>query len=324
VTKRRITIQRPAGSARDGADWWDNHAPAIDLSGDAKPPPPFPAAGTVLLDRYAIVQRLGSGGADAVFEGLQLELERPVAIKMLPRHLASDPVTKTRFLREARLAGQLCHPHTITTYDAGQTEDGVLFIVREFLRGRSLLQALLAEGAFPWRHAMRVAQQVCGSLAEAHRKGIYHRDLKLGNIFLLDLDGEESLVKVLDYVNWNLWSEGDEEGCSPHLVDELAADPHSDIRSLGLVAYELLAGAPLKEREQPPVPVHCEKSIDLSYASRQDYQVPDALGKLFLERKVPLVLEMLISKMLASSPSGGFQTVSEVRTQVDRLLGSSL
>ncbi len=290
--------------------------------------------GSVLLDRYLVVQPIGQGGRDAVFEGLQMELERPVAIKMLSRELSADVPSRARFQREARLAGLLTHPNTVTTFDCGETEDGILFMVREFLQGRSVLQAIDSEGALPWRRALHIIHQVCGSLAEAHEKGIYHRDLKLGNIFLLDLKRELDRVKVLDYVNWRFFlsrtlSEGPLAAAGrqraaaqadvSRLMDEMTPDPHGDIYGMGVVTYELLTGTALAEDEQPSV-TSSEEPPALEDAGEEAYDAPSYAGKLFMELNVPPEVGALVAGMLTSGEGQGLDTVWQVREAIERIL----
>jgi serine/threonine-protein kinase len=154
--------------------------------------------GEVLSGRYHVKDVVGHGGMGTVFAAVQQPIGRKVAVKVLHPDLAKDTTFVTRFHTEAKAASVLVNPNTVTIHDFGQTEDGTLFIAMEYLEGDSLADRLDL-GALPWRHAAAIGAQVCRALAEAHRKGIVHRDQKPQNIMLLTADDGSLLVKVLDF-----------------------------------------------------------------------------------------------------------------------------
>ena len=136
----------------------------------------------VKLGPYEIVSAIGAGGMGEVYKARDTRLDRTVAIKVLPEHVASDPDLKQRFEREAKTISSLNHPHICTLYDIG-SQDGIDFLVMEYLEGDTLAHRL-AKGALPLDQALTVAIEIADALDKAHRQGITHRDLKPGNIML--------------------------------------------------------------------------------------------------------------------------------------------
>ena len=134
------------------------------------------------LGPYEIVSAIGAGGMGEVYKARDTRLDRTVAIKVLPEHVASDPDLKQRFEREAKTISSLNHPHICTLHDIG-SQDGIDFLVMEYLDGETLAQRL-EKGALPLDQALQVAIEIADALDKAHRQGITHRDLKQGNIML--------------------------------------------------------------------------------------------------------------------------------------------
>src|SRR5262245_56397589 len=144
------------------------------------------------LGPYVIAAPIGAGGMGEVYKGTDTRLDRTVAIKVLPEHVASDPDLKQRFEREAKTLATLSHPHICNIHDVG-SQNGVDFLVMEYLEGETLEQRL-RKGALPLDQALHIGIQIADALAAAHRAGIVHRDLKPGNIMLT-----KSGVKLLDF-----------------------------------------------------------------------------------------------------------------------------
>ncbi|HEY6912530.1 MAG TPA: serine/threonine-protein kinase, partial [Myxococcales bacterium] len=158
-----------------------------------------PLIGRTLNDRYRIIEQIGSGGMGRVYKAAQAPLDRMVALKVLGAGHDRDPNFYKRFFLEASVTAKLTHPNTITLYDYGRTEDGVFFIAMEFLAGRTLSQAMQADGPLAQERVIHIAQQICRSLREAHALGIIHRDLKPANVMLLRQHDDHDFVKVLDF-----------------------------------------------------------------------------------------------------------------------------
>ncbi len=218
-----------------------------------------PMIGKLIGGRYRVTGVLGEGGMGIVYVGEQQmgSTVRKVAIKTLHAHLSKDPSVLARFHRECGTVAQLEHPNTIKFYDFGSTDDGTLYIAMEFVAGHSLADVLLKGPLSPER-VIKIMRQVCGALDEAHMQGIIHRDLKPDNLVLTDRAGETDFVKVLDFgiaartesadaqKEQKLTQQGMVLGTPPYMSPEQftgkALDSRSDIYSLGVMTYEMLAG----------------------------------------------------------------------------------
>ncbi|MEE8199672.1 MAG: protein kinase, partial [Candidatus Acidoferrales bacterium] len=245
------------------------------------------APGTLIKGTYRILGRLGRGGMGMVYRAEHLTLQEPRALKVMREDLASDPRFAQRFLQEAKIAGRLFHPNSVRLYDFNQAEDGKLFIAMEYVEGVSLRE-LLATAGLEVARALLVTRQVADVLANAHALGIVHRDLKPDNLMLTrdPLRGEQ--VKVLDFgiaavketiPGGTLTRSGVMVGTGYYASPEQFSgvrgrdlDGRSDIYSLGVVLYEMLAGRPPFEAdnfqvlrqmhlEEPPPPFAAELRI---------------------------------------------------------------
>ncbi len=216
---------------------------------------PDPYIGQTLLDQFKIEEQIGAGGMGSVYRARQTTLHRDVAIKLLHSELADNRDAVRRFKREARVCTALDHPNVVRVFLFGQLEDGSLYIVMEYLKGRSLLEVLQREGALPVHRALHIATQICDGVGEAHAQGVVHRDLKPENVVLVNKARDPDFVKVLDFgIARVLW--GDEQtvatqsglvfGTARYISPEGAAgestDARSDVYSLGVLTYQLLCG----------------------------------------------------------------------------------
>jgi len=157
-------------------------------------------SGTVLEQRYQLGEVLGMGGMGAVFEATHLRLDRPVAIKILrPAYAGQDEYTR-RFLREAKTSSKIRHRNVVEILDYGETDEGFVYSVMEFLVGQDLEHLLRAQpdGRLPWARACGLLVQVANGLKAAHGCGVIHRDIKPANCFLTEED-DEPLVKLIDF-----------------------------------------------------------------------------------------------------------------------------
>jgi serine/threonine-protein kinase len=220
---------------------------------------PDPLVGKIFSGKYRIVKLLGEGGMGAVYLGEQQmgTKVRNVAIKTLHKHLSQDPHIKARFMRECGTVSELEHPNTIQVYDYGASEDGLLYIVMEYVQGQNVADVLEKTGPMPPDRVQKILTQVCGSLEEAHKKGIVHRDLKPENVVLCERAGQTDWVEVLDFGiakrqedadpnEQKLTQQGMVLGTPPYMSPEQFTgkpiDARSDIYSLGVMAYEMLTG----------------------------------------------------------------------------------
>jgi serine/threonine protein kinase/tetratricopeptide (TPR) repeat protein len=230
--------------------------------------------GTLLAERYEILELLGQGGMGAVYKAHDIELERLVALKLIRPDLASNPEILRRFKQELILAREVTHRNVIRIFDLGQAK-GFKFITMEFVEGRDLRAILRERGKLPPEETVRIISQVCRALESAHAAGVVHRDLKPQNIML---DAKDR-VYVMDFgIAHSLETPGmtqtgalmgTPEYMSPEQAKGIKVDPRSDLFSLGIIFYELLTGiSPFKadtavatllkrtqERPQPPAEV---------------------------------------------------------------------
>lgn len=219
--------------------------------------------GQVFEGKYTIQRELGRGGFGMVYLAFQEGLDRHVALKVLRSAVTQTaPSAKERFLREVKIISKLKHPNTVTIHDFGETYEGSLYMVLEYVEGETLKQVLKREGAQDVLRACDLARQIARSLAEAHRHGIVHRDLKPANVMVTSLDSDRDFVKVLDFgvarlldsPTDDLTSVGLPEGereligtpryMSPEQVRGESLTGASDIYGLGLIFYEMLSGMP--------------------------------------------------------------------------------
>jgi serine/threonine protein kinase/tetratricopeptide (TPR) repeat protein len=201
------------------------------------------------ISHYRIIENLGEGGMGIVYRAVDSKLDREVAIKLLPAHLSSDTEAVKRFIHEAKAASAIDHSNIGTIYEIDETEDGVTFIVMALYDGETLRQRI-DRGDISVEEALDIASQIASGLSKAHRKDIVHRDIKPSNIIITS-DGD---VKIIDFGLaklaglTKLTKEASTLGTAAYMSPEQArggtVDSRSDIFSLGVILYEMLAGEP--------------------------------------------------------------------------------
>src|SRR5690349_2434697 len=254
---------------------------ALEKTGDS-------LIGSTLSGKYRIDERLNEGGMGTVYRGTHVLMDKTVAIKVLRPSLAADEKIVARFSREARAASRISHPKALSVTDFGEDESGHVFLVMEFLSGKTLKQVIRDEGPLPLARVVDITRQVGDALHAAHSQGVVHRDLKSDNIMLLDtMTGDH--VKVLDFgiakinepdgvVDTNLTAPNLVIGTPQYMSPEQCSqdseiDARSDIYSLGVILYEMLVGhvpfsgdSPtmvMMKHLQEPVPSVMEERSDL-------------------------------------------------------------
>ena len=279
------------------------------------------------LGPYEIQSPLGAGGMGEVYKARDTRLDRTVAIKVLPAHVADDPDLRQRFEREAKTISSLNHPHICTLYDIGQ-QDGVDYLVMEYLEGETLA-ARLTKGPLPTDQVLRYATEIADALDKAHRKGITHRDLKPGNIMIT-----KAGTKLLDFglaklkqpaagpggmsavptLSAGLTMQGTILGTlqymAPEQLEGTEADARTDIFAFGAVVYEMATGkkafegksqasliAAILEREPPPISV--------------------------LQPVSPPAMDQIVKTCLAKDPDDRWQSAGDLGRQLKIIQGGS-
>jgi hypothetical protein len=207
------------------------------------------------LGQYTLEDKIGEGGMGAVYRARHAFLRRPTAVKLIRSGLAT-PAMLARFEREVQLTSQLTHPNTIAIYDYGRTPDGIFYYAMEYLPGLPLDRVILDDGPQPEPRVVHLLAQICASLAEAHRVGLVHRDVKPANVMLCERGGLYDVAKVLDFGLVKELETGDDSGVtamggivgtpqylSPEAVSGAThVSPRSDVYAVGAVAYALITG----------------------------------------------------------------------------------
>jgi serine/threonine-protein kinase len=275
--------------------------------------------GQVLDGRYRIDHVIGQGGMGAVYRATHLSMGKPVALKVIRSEHASDLDAVRRFQREARAASLLDHPHTIRVFDSGESEEGLLYLVMEYLEGRTLSSVLAQTGMLPQPRAVNIAGQVAQSLAEAHGHGMVHRDLKPQNIMLIEVVGEPDFVKVLDFGIVKFLSEpkqgssvtrtgtviGSPDYMSPEQAQSKPPDARTDLYSLGVLLYEMLAGRRPFDSDSPMMVLMAQVNQPLP-------PLPEGLP-------VSPALRSLVHRLLAKNPEDRPPTAAHVLAELARI-----
>src|ERR1700731_1290249 len=269
------------------------------------------------LGPYEILTAIGAGGMGEVYKARDTRLDRIVAIKVLPTHLADRAELRERFEREAKTIASLNHPHICTLYDTGH-QDGIDFLVMEYLEGETLAQRLL-KGALPLEQVLQYAIEISDALDKAHRKGVTHRDLKPGNIMLT-----KSGTKLLDFGLAKLKREatpanvplsdlptakdpltaqgtilGTLQYMAPEQLEGKEVDARTDIFAFGAVVYEMATGKKAFDGRSQASVISSIMSSD-----------PPAMSS--LQPMTPPALDRVVKKCLAKEPEKRWQSASDL------------
>ncbi len=251
-----------------------------------------------------------------VFEAEDTLLNRSVAVKVLHANFASDEAFVTRFRREAQAAGNLSHPNIVAIYDWGQ-DSGTYYMVMELIKGQTLRDVIKADGKILPRRAAEIASETAAALSVAHQHGVYHRDVKPGNI-MITTDGA---VKVTDFGIARALDDSEEltrTGAvigtatyfSPEQAQGLPADERSDVYSLGIVLYEMLAGKP---------PFSGESPVAVAYQHVSEAAVPANE----VDTDSPPELAAIAAHAMKKRPDERYQSADEMRADLQRYLAGT-
>ena len=271
-------------------------------------------AGEHLDGRYALESLIGTGGYGAVFEAMQLSVQRPCAVKVLSPSLCDDETSLERFENEARMTARLKHPHTVRIFDYGRDDDlGVVFLVMELLEGVSLKHRVRTGGPLSLAATLDVVDAVAQSLDEAHEMGMVHRDVKPHNIMLTRRGGRKDFVKVIDFgiakalgptaEDRELTATGMMIGTptfmAPEQIRSADIDGRCDQYALAVTVYYMLTG------ETP-----FRGASTLEAASRHLTESAPALSAFKPQLDLPRLFDAVLLKALAKAPEARFETMA--------------
>ncbi len=259
----------------------------------------------ILNDRYQLEQTLGTGGMAIVYKAKDLMLERYVAVKALREDFSQDVAFRERFRQEAKAAANLSHPNIVTVHDFGLDQKH-LFIVMEYMPGTDLKTLIKQKERFSVNETLELMVQACGGVGYAHRAGLVHCDIKPHNMLVTP----ESRLKVTDFgiaralstISPDERSEvvwGSPHYFSPEQASGLPPSPASDVYSLGVILYEMLAGR---------LPFIASDSSELARMHREDQPVAPR----YYNTSIPARLEEIILKVLSKEPSARYRTADQL------------
>jgi len=280
-----------------------------------------PLIGLTLAEKYLVETLIKRGGMGAVYRGKHVLMDKVVAIKVLRPSLAADQDVVTRFSREAKAASRISHPHAVSVTDFGEAENGVVFLVMEYLDGRTLKDKIRSEGPMSLERAVETVRQIAGALDAAHAQGVIHRDLKSDNVMLVRHDGGD-WAKVLDFGIAKIQQpEGqrDIDLTAPNVVigtpqymspeqcsESKTIDARSDVYSLGIILFEVLAGH---------VPFTGESST--SIMMKHVMEPPPSV--LAFRSDLPVGISDVLARALAKQPEDRFQSAGELAEALARV-----
>ena len=268
------------------------------------------------LGRYEIERIIGSGGMGVVLKGFDTELNRPVAIKILAKHLAHSGAARRRFAREARAAAAVVHEHVVAIHNV-ESDGEVSFLVMQYVAGESLQTRVDREGPLEAKEILRIGMQAAAGLAAAHEQGVVHRDIKPANILLENgiervLITDFGLARTVD--DASLTHTGVVAGTPHYMAPEQAngepTDQRTDLFSLGSVLYFMATGHP---------PFRAERMIGVLHRICHDRQRP----VWETNAEIPDEISDVIDRLLEKKPAKRFASAAELREVLSRLLADS-
>lgn len=268
--------------------------------------------GKTVGGRFRLIQRLGSGGMSSVYLARHILIDRLMAIKALRRDLSRDPVQRDRFLREARAVNRINHENIVEISDFGETEDGLVYLVMEYVPGEPL-QKVLGQGSVSTARALDIVEQCASALGRAHQMGVIHRDLKPENILIVRRKERRDFVKLLDFGIAKILDAPSLTGSqqifgtpgyiAPEYIQSNEIDGRADLYSLGCILYEMVTGA---------LPFDYEYPGDLLVKHVTEEPVPPRSRRSTVEP----ALEDFILRSLAKDPERRFRDAFHFRREL--------
>ncbi|NOZ01436.1 MAG: protein kinase [Deltaproteobacteria bacterium] len=279
------------------------------------------ARGTVIAGQFTVERLVASGGMSQVYLASQESIQREVALKVVAVPDGGELGDVDALKNEAFLASRIHHPHIVSIFDHGEFEGNHFYLAMEFLHGQSVARALAQEGPVGWVRALRIMLQVCEALDAVHEAGVIHRDLKPGNLYLMQTEGQEDFVKLLDFglatgirrlpafFGGGLGKAGTPLYMSPEQIRGKALDERSDLYAVGAITYELITGDPVFSGIDP-----LEEHLK---------SVPSPISIARPQTRVPRALDDFLLRLLAKSPAQRPPSVDEVIGRFKRMLPAS-
>ncbi len=279
--------------------------------------------GTVLAGRYEVVKKLGEGGMGTVYVGKHTTIGKKSAIKVLSSEFAHKQDLVDRFLQEAKAASMISQENVVEITDFGDTPDGSVFFVMEFLAGEDLSGTVESNGPLSWERVKPIMLQICNALQAAHDAGIIHRDMKPENCFRIKRGQNEDFIKVLDFGIAKVTSEEGEGGkgltrtgmifgtpeyMSPEQAQGQKVDHRVDVYATGVIMYELLTGR---------VPFTADTFMGI--LTKHMFEIPEAPTTVMPELQVPPEAEAIILKAMQKDREYRFQSMSEMGAAIEQV-----
>jgi serine/threonine-protein kinase len=287
--------------------------------------------GQVIDGRYRLISIVGRGGMGLVYKAEHVGIRRNVALKLLHTTLASVPELRSRFEREARAIGVISHPNCVDVTDFGELSDGSLYLVMEYLEGRSLGDVLDQDRVLDPVRALRILRHVLAGLGHAHQAGIVHRDVKPENVLLIENDGDKDFAKILDFGIAKLLAQTVDDGVkltqagvafgtpvymSPEQALGNPVDARADLYAASVMAFEMICGRPpfYSDDKLEVLSMHTARPVPSMSETRGA-----TLGK---KSTVPLGVERVVLKGLAKQPRERWQNADDYVSAIDTVLVS--
>ncbi|PRP97101.1 Serine/threonine-protein kinase Pkn1 [Enhygromyxa salina] len=277
--------------------------------------------GQTLLGRYKVIKKLGEGGMGTVYLGEHATIGKTFAIKVLSHEFAHKDDLRERFLQEARAASMISQENVVEITDFGDTPNGSVFFIMEFLKGEDLSDTVKDQGRLPWARVQPIMLQICRALAAAHDAGIIHRDMKPENCYRIKRGKNEDFIKVLDFGIAKVTSEEEGEGkgltrtgmifgtpeyMSPEQAQGAKPDHRVDVYAVGVILYELLTGR---------VPFTADTFMGI--LTKHMFEVPEAPSAVVPDAGIPPEVEAIILKAMQKDRELRFADMREMAAAIE-------
>ena len=287
----------------------------------AVPSGPQDLSNQLLLGRYRIIKKLGEGGMGTVYLGEHATIGKKFAVKVLSHEYAHKEDLRERFLQEARAASMISQENVVEITDFGDTPDGSVFFIMEFLQGEDLSDTIKTEGRLPWARVKPIMLQICRALAAAHDAGIIHRDMKPENCYRIKRGKNDDFIKVLDFGIAKVTSDDETEGkgltrtgmifgtpeyMSPEQAQGAKPDHRVDIYAVGVILYELLTGR---------VPFTADTFMGI--LTKHMFEVPEAPSSVVPDADIPPEVENIILKAMQKDRELRFADMREMAEAIE-------